>query len=87
MVSGEAYRYTVYSTLTKDRNYETKHDPTINQPNHVSNTVGASSQCYRGELIVLKCELMLVKCQINTNTNTNEFSISTKCLERVLKYS
>ena len=33
-------------------------------------------------------ELMLVKCQINTNnTNKNEFLLSIKCVERVLKYS
>ena len=27
----------------------------------------------------LKCELMLLKCQINTNTNQNGFLLSTKC--------
>ena len=30
---------------------------------------------------------MLLKCQINTNMNKNGFLLSTKCLERVLKYS
>ena len=43
-------------------------------------TVGASSQCYWDELVLLKC-------QINTNTNKSGFLLSTKCLERVLKYS
>ena len=32
----------------------------------VANTVGASSQCYWDELMLLKCKLMLVKWQINT---------------------
>ena len=52
-----------------------------------STTAGASSQCYRDELILLKCELMLLKCQINTNTNRNGFLLPTKCLKGVLKYS
>ena len=43
-------------------------------------TVGASSQCYWDEL-------MLLKCKINTKTNKNGFLLSTKCLERTLKYS
>ena len=50
-------------------------------------TAGASSQCYWDELMLLKCEVMLLKCQINTKTSRNGFLISTKCLERVLKYS
>ena len=50
-------------------------------------TAGASSQCYWDELIPLKCELMILKCQINTNTNKNGFLLPTKCLEGVLKYS
>ena len=49
--------------------------------------VGASSQCYWDELMLLKCDRMLLKCLINTNTNKNRFLLSTKCLERVLKYS
>ena len=28
------------------------------------NAVGAASQCYRDELMLLKCELMLLKCEI-----------------------
>ena len=40
---------------------------------------GATSQCYRDELMLLKCELMLLKCQIITNNNENEFWLSTKC--------
>ena len=32
-------------------------------------------------------ELMLLKCQINSNTNKNGFLLHTKCLEGVLKYS
>ena len=48
---------------------------------------GASSQCYWDELILSKCELMLLKCQINTNTNKNGILLSAKWLERVLKYS
>ena len=43
--------------------------------------VGASSQCYRNNLMLLKCELMLLKCQINPNTNKNGFVLPTKCLE------
>ena len=39
------------------------------------------------ELMLLKCELMLLKCQINTNSKKKGFLHSTKCLERVLKYS
>ena len=50
-------------------------------------TVGASSQCYWDELMLLKCELMLFKCQINTDTYKNGCLLSTKCLERALKYS
>ena len=50
-------------------------------------TVGVSSQCYRDEIMLLKCKLMLLECQINTNTDKNGFLLSTKCLERVLKYS
>ena len=49
--------------------------------------VGASSQCYWNEQMLLKRELMLYKCQIDTNTNKNGFLHSTKCLERELKYS
>ena len=49
--------------------------------------VGASSQCYWDELMLLKCELMLLKFQINTNTNKNGFFLPTKFLESVLKYS
>ena len=49
--------------------------------------VGASSQCYWEELMLLKCELMLLKFKINKNTNKNGFLLPTKCLERVLKYS
>ena len=45
--------------------------------------VGASSQCYWEELMLLKCELMLLKFQINTNTNKNGFLLPTKCLEGV----
>jgi len=37
--------------------------------------------------MLLRCELVLLKCQINTNTNKDGFLFSTKCLERVLKYS
>ena len=43
-------------------------------------TVVASSQCYWEEL-------MLLKCQINKNTNKNGFLLPTKCLEGVLKHS
>ena len=32
------------------------------------NTAGASSQCYWDEQFLLNCEIMLVKCQFNTNT-------------------
>jgi len=37
--------------------------------------------------MLLKCELMLFKCRINTNANGNGFLLPTKCLEGVLKYS
>ena len=37
--------------------------------------------------MLLKRELMLLKCQISTNTNKNGFLHPTKCLEGVLKYS
>ena len=47
----------------------------------------SSSQCYWEELMLLKYELMLLKCQINTNTNKNGCLLPTKCLERVSKYS
>ena len=52
-----------------------------------TSTAGAASQCYLDELILLKCELMLSKCQINTNTKKTGFLQPIKCLERVLKYS
>ena len=39
------------------------------QPIH--RAVGASSQCYWDELMLLKIELMQLKCQINTNMNNN----------------
>ena len=48
---------------------------------------GAASQCYCDELMLIKCDLMLLKCQINTNTKKKGFLHPTKCLERVLKYS
>ena len=48
---------------------------------------GAASRCYQDELMLLKYELMLLKSQINTNTNKNAFLLPTKCLEWVLKYS
>ena len=54
-------------------------------------SVGASSQCYWDELMLSKCELMLLKCQIITDTDTNKngfiFLLPIKCLEGVLKYS
>ena len=37
--------------------------------------------------MLFKCELMLLKCQINTNTKKQGFLHPTKCLEWVLKYS
>ena len=43
-------------------------------------TAGASSQYYW-------YKLMLLKCQINTNTNINGFPLPTKCLEGALQYS
>ena len=49
-------------------------------------TVGASSQCYWDELMLLRCELMILKCHINTNTNKYGFLLHTKCLEGVLKF-
>ena len=48
-------------------------------------TAGAASQCYWDKLMLLKFELMLLKCQINTNTK-KRFLHLTKYLERVLKY-
>ena len=36
--------------------------------------------------MLLKCELMLLKCQINTNTKKKLFFHPAKCLERLLKY-
>ena len=51
-------------------------------------TAGASSRCYCEKIMLLKCELMLFKCQINTSTNKNEFlQLPTIRLEGVLKYS
>ena len=38
------------------------------------------------EVMLVKFTLMLVKCQINTNTNQNGFSFPTKCVERILNY-
>ena len=49
-------------------------------------TAGAASQCYQDELMLLKYELMLLKCKINTINKKNDFCIL-KCLEKVLKYS
>ena len=43
-------------------------------------SAGAASQCYKDELMLLKCELMLLKCQINKHKKIGK-------LERVLKYS
>ena len=37
--------------------------------------------------MLLKRELMLLKCQIITNMDKNGFLLPTKCLEGVLKYS
>jgi len=37
--------------------------------------------------MLLKCELMLFKCRINTDTNRNGFLLPARCLEGVLKYS
>ena len=37
--------------------------------------------------MLLKCELMLLKCQINTDTNQNGVLFPTKCVERVLNNS
>ena len=51
------------------------------------NTVSGSSQCYWDELRLLKCEPMLLKCQISTNTIKKEFLLSTECLERFMKFS
>ena len=36
--------------------------------------------------MLLKCELMLLKCQIYTHTKKKGFLHPTKCLEWVLKY-
>ena len=47
----------------------------------------AASQCYYDGLMLLKWKLMILKCQINTNTNKKGFLHPTKCLERFLKYS
>ena len=33
--------------------------------------VGAASQCFWDELMLLKCELMLLKSKINTNKSAN----------------
>ena len=38
-------------------------------------------------IMILKCELMLLKNQINTNTNKNGFSFPKKCVERLFNYS
>ena len=51
------------------------------------NTASASSQCYWVEVMLLKCELMLLKSQINRKTIKNGFLLPTKCLEEVLNYS
>ena len=56
-------------------------------PSLHNSSVGAASQCYWEELMLLKFELMLLKCQINTNTTKNGFMLPTKCLEGVLKNS
>ena len=37
--------------------------------------------------MLLKCELMLLTSQINTNTDKKGFLLPIKCLEWVLKYS
>ena len=37
--------------------------------------------------MLLKCELMVLKSQINPNTNKNGFLLPTKCIDWVLKYS
>ena len=42
-------------------------------------------QCYWDELMLLKCKLMQLKCQVNPNTNKNGFLHRTKCLKGVLK--
>ena len=50
-------------------------------------TAGASSQWYWDEVSLLKCEIISLKSQINTNMNKNGFRLPSKCLEGVLKYS
>ena len=50
-------------------------------------TAGASSQCYWDEIMLLKCELMLLQCYFNENTNQNGGLFPTKCVERVLNIS
>jgi len=37
--------------------------------------------------MLLKCEIMLLKCQINKNANKNGFLLPAGCLEGVLKNS
>ena len=39
---------------------------------------GAASICYLEKLMLFKRELMLLKCQISTNTNKNGFLLPTK---------
>ena len=37
-------------------------------------SAGAASQCYWDEIMLFKCELMLLKSQINTNTKKKDFA-------------
>ena len=37
--------------------------------------------------MLFKCEIVLLKCQINTNSKKKEFVHPTKCLGNVLKHS
>ena len=64
--------------------------PGFHPPNQVNwlmpISAGASSQYYWDELMLLKCEIMLLE-RPNTTTNKNGFLLPTKCVEWVLKYS
>ena len=47
----------------------------------------AASQCYLDELMPLKCELMLLKCQINTITKKKWTFAPYKMFRKGIKYS
>ena len=51
---------------------------------YIYSAVGALFRLRWNEVVLVELELMLEKCQINTNINKNGFVFPTKSVERVL---